>query len=551
MNADRKFEKLKNEMLERFYRIYPEMASYIGLHDPYDNQLSKGDLTLYSDIEKLLEEFENRMKETIDFDELSELKKLEWEYIERALPLHRFFVHEQRQSELNPDAFFPLGYTFFMMIARNYAPFEVRMKAMASRIEQIPQYLKEFRTRFAETRPVKFWLEIALETAQQMTMFFQFLSHLSKGQISVEAQERLDNCVSALDQPLKEHMKWLQELQSKTTDNWALGKDRFEKLLQLRGFEMTSEEILQYGVEALKTLKAERAQIAAQIDPQSSVEEVMTTISLDRPETFEEVLTEAREAMQEAKQFIIENDIVSIYKEDELIVEETPAYLATLIPLAAMIPGSLYDTPPIGVFLMTRPEDMNKPGLDYLSHEGIRGTAVHEAFPGHFLQTSASSRETLIPLFSALITFLGSETWEGWAMYCEEMMLEKGFLKGAKAKMIQLNAAIFRAVRIIVDVRMSRGEMTIEDAVNMGMKETGVSKEAAIAEVRRYTIMPGQPLSYLIGKHLILQLRDEIKEKMGSKFSDRFFHDTITAYGEFPISMIKAFFTRQISKLES
>ncbi|MHA2314072.1 MAG: DUF885 family protein, partial [Candidatus Hermodarchaeia archaeon] len=443
MSADRKFEKLKNEMLERFYRIYPEMASFIGLHDPYDNQLSKGDLSLYSDIENLLEEFVNRMKEKIDFDELSESKKLEWEYVERALPLHRFFVHEQRQSELNPDAFFLLGSTFFMMIARNYAPLEVRMKAMANRIEQIPRYLKEFRTRFAKTRPVKLWLEIALETAHQMPMFFQFLSHLCKGQISVEIQERLDNCVSALEQPLKEHIKWLQGLQSRTTDNWALGKDRFEKLLQLRGYEMTSEEILQFGLEMLKALKVEREQIATQIDPRSSVEEVLTKISLDCPETFEEVLTETRKAMKEAKQFVIENDIVTLHKEDELIVEETPAYLATLIPQAAMIPASIYDNPPIGFFFMTRPEDMTKPGLDYLSHEGIRLCAVHEAFPGHFLQTSASSRETLIPLFSVLITYLGSETSEGWAMYCEEMMLEKGFLKGSKAKMIQLNAAIF------------------------------------------------------------------------------------------------------------
>jgi uncharacterized protein (DUF885 family) len=110
--------------------------------------------------------------------------------------------------------------------------------------------------------------------------------------------------------------------------------------------------------------------------------------------------------------------------------------------------------------------------------------------------------------------------------------------------MIQLNAAIFRLVRIIVDVRMSRGEMTTEDAVNMLMKETGKSKEIAIAEVRRYTTRPGVPLSYIMGKHLILQLRDEIKEKMGSKYSDRFFHDTITAYGAFPISLIKASFTR-------
>jgi len=100
-----------------------------------------------------------------------------------------------------------------------------------------------------------------------------------------------------------------------------------------------------------------------------------------------------------------------------------------------------------------------------------------------------------------------------------------------------------------VDVKLSRGEMSFEEAVEMLVKEAGMSREAAVAEVKRYTQTPGYQLSYLLGKHLILKLKEEVKQKMGDKFDEKFFHDTITANGYLPISMLRKIFERKISKL--
>jgi uncharacterized protein (DUF885 family) len=140
----------------------------------------------------------------------------------------------------------------------------------------------------------------------------------------------------------------------------------------------------------------------------------------------------------------------------------------------------------------------------------------------------------------------GNETVEGWAHYCEQMMAEKGFIKDAESKLIQVNDAIWRAVRIIVDVKLSRGEMSFEEAVQTLMKEAALSQEGAVAEVRRYTQTPGYPLSYLLGKHLILQLKKEMKQKMGSKFDEKLFHDTITANGYLPISLLRTVFDQKL-----
>lgn len=128
-------------------------------------------------------------------------------------------------------------------------------------------------------------------------------------------------------------------------------------------------------------------------------------------------------------------------------------------------------------------------------------------------------------------------------------MREKGFITDLETRFIQINDMIWRAVRIIVDVKLSRGEMSFEEAVEMLVKEAGMSREAAVAEVKRYTQTPGYQLSYLLGKHLILKLKEEVKQKMGDKFDEKFFHDTITANGYLPISMLRKIFERKISKL--
>jgi uncharacterized protein (DUF885 family) len=130
-------------------------------------------------------------------------------------------------------------------------------------------------------------------------------------------------------------------------------------------------------------------------------------------------------------------------------------------------------------------------------------------------------------------------------------MVEKGFITDLETRLIQVNDMIWRAVRIIVDVKLSRGEMSFEEAVEMLVKETGMSREGATGEVKRYTMTPSYALSYLIGKHLIQKLKQELKQKMGDKFDEKSFHDTITANGYLPISMLRKAFDQKIGKLKS
>lgn len=545
LDANNEFETLKEELFGKFFDKNPHFASYLGLHDPYDYLLPKGDTAHVLENLTLFQESTDRMKNTIDYDSLNGSNKIDWQVMEKAIETIRFEVHERRMHELNPDAFDEVGGIFFAMITRDYAPLEKRIDAIIGRLEKLPRFLEEFRSRFENSKPVKLWTEVAIESAKQIPGLFQFIVGATKDKIPEELHGRLLKATGGLMQPLQEHMSWLESLKAKTVEEWALGKEMFEKLLELRGLGMTSDEILQLGFKYLKELKEERARLAAQISPSRSVKEVMKEIEKKAPKTFEEALQVTREAMEEAKRFIIKNDIATVHEEAKLVVEETPAFLAPLIPFAAMMMPSRYDKPMIGVYVVTRPKEIANLG-SHLNYASIRNTAVHEAYPGHFLQGSISNRSSLIHILAD-----SAETVEGWAHYCEQMMMEHGFVTSLESRLIQVNDVIWRAVRIIVDVKLSRGEMSFEEAVKMLMDEVGMSKEGATAEVRRYTQTPGYPLSYLLGKHLILKLREEIEQKMGEKFDEKKFHDTITANGYLPISLLRKVFDQRIAKTKA
>jgi len=465
--------------------------------------------------------------------------------LEKALERGKFDVHERRMHELNPDAFDEIDNIFFLMITRDYAALEKRIDAIIARIRKLPEYLEEFRSRFEQTSPVKLWTEVAIESAQQMPELFKYLVASTKGKISEQLHRRLVEATSGLEQPFQEHMRWLQSLKSKTTETWALGKEKFERLIKIRDLGMNSEEILQLGFDYLKKLKAERERIAAHIAPNKSFQEVMKMIEDNAPKTFEEALKATRDTMEEAKQFIFEKNIATIHEEDKLIVTETPAFAAPLIPFAAMFMPSRFDKPMTGVYIVTRPKKIENL-RNHLNYANLRNTAVHEAFPGHFLQGAISNRSSLIHIFAD-----GTETTEGWAHYCEQMMMEHGFTKSLESRLTQINDAIWRAVRIIVDVKLSRGEMSFDEAVDMLVKEAGMSREGAVAEVRRYTQTPSYALSYLLGKHLIIQLREEIKQKMGIKYNEKAFHDIITANGYLPIALLRKVFDQEIGQIKS
>jgi uncharacterized protein (DUF885 family) len=125
---------------------------------------------------------------------------------------------------------------------------------------------------------------------------------------------------------------------------------------------------------------------------------------------------------------------------------------------------------------------------------------------------------------------------EGWGMYSEQLMREQGFDDAPNFRLNMYTDAIWRACRIILDIRMHRGEVDVEEAVRYLVEETSFEEPNARAEVNRYTYTPTYQLSYLLGKVLLLQLRADEQRRLGKAFSLKAFHDTLLRNGSLPIS---------------
>ena len=162
----------------------------------------------------------------------------------------------------------------------------------------------------------------------------------------------------------------------------------------------------------------------------------------------------------------------------------------------------------------------------------ISNTSIHEAYPGHHLQLALAARHP--SLTRAQVS--APEFVEGWGMYSEQMMREQGFDDGPEFRVALATDAIWRAARIVLDVLMHRGEVSIEEAAAFLIEHTGFERPNALAEARRYTYTPTYNLSYLLGKVLLLGLRDEERRRLGAAFSLRGFHDTLLNGGSLPIS---------------
>jgi uncharacterized protein (DUF885 family) len=121
-------------------------------------------------------------------------------------------------------------------------------------------------------------------------------------------------------------------------------------------------------------------------------------------------------------------------------------------------------------------------------------------------------------------------------MYSEQLMREQGFDDAPNFRTALYTDAIWRACRIILDVRMHRGELTVDEATDFLVGHTRFEVANARAEVNRYTYTPTYQLSYLLGKVLLLQLRTDEQNRLGPKFDLRAFHDTLLNNGSLPIS---------------
>jgi uncharacterized protein (DUF885 family) len=162
----------------------------------------------------------------------------------------------------------------------------------------------------------------------------------------------------------------------------------------------------------------------------------------------------------------------------------------------------------------------------------LRSLVYHETVPGHHFQIALELENTDLPAFRQLRVFGGiSAPVEGWALYAERLAAESGWYDGDPEGLLgQLDSALFRARRLVVDTGLHALRWTRQQAIAYGIEAS---------EVERYVVNPGQACSYMIGQLKIVELREKARTALGQRFSLREFHNVVLGTGSVPLELLE------------
>jgi len=531
-DADRQFETLVTERFERLLRDFPIFGTWLGVHNADDHL---GDFSREAKLEQTA--LEHRFLadiRQIDPQSLSELFRFERELAINAAERSIFDDEVHRVWERRASASDEIGDGLFLLFARDFAPLPERLVSIAGRLEEATRVLQQARGRMGD-RPVRLWNEMEAESTESLPTFLDEILAAARGEWSEDSPEmkRLAEAVDATRAALKDYAVWLRSVVESADDDFPLGSKEYDQLVGLRAFDgLTTDDILQIGLDQLASNHEGRRLAAAEIDPDADVATVLTRIKEDHPQSFEAALDGYRDAMFRSRDFIREHGLATIPENESLSVIPTPEYLRNVMPFAAYFQPAKFDAERKGIYIVTPSVDGDPRAMMEHNWASISNTSIHEAYPGHHQQLSAAVAH---PSITRLLID-APEFTEGWGMYCEQMMREQGFDASPQHRVIMFTDAIWRSCRIILDVRLHRGEISVADAIDFLVKETGFERPQATAEVHRYTYTPTYQLSYLLGKVMLLRLREDERHRLGDAFSLRDFHDALLYSGSIPVS---------------
>ena len=437
----------------------------------------------------------------------------------------------------------------FTLMERKFAPPDERLRSLIAREKQMPALLDAARINLKN--PPRIYTEIAVEQLPGIIGFFQKdvpLAFADAQDPAVRAEFAQTNLavVTALDG----YLAWLKsDLLPRSHGDYRIGADAFQKKLAYDEMVDTPlDKLLEIGWADLRKNQAHFNELAKEIEPGKDPRDVLEELGANHPAP-DHLLDSFRATFDGLLSFIRTHQIVTVPSDIRPIVEETPPFMRATTFASMDTPGPFEAHATEAYFNVTLPDPSMSPaeveGYMHSFNVGtVISTAVHEAYPGHYVQFLWLPQAP-----SKVRKLLGANTdVEGWAHYCEQMMLDEGYGQpGAGAKdereskflrLGQLQDALLRNARFIVGIEMHTGKMSFDDAVAFFQKEGYQGKETAMVEAKRGTSDPTY-LYYTLGKLEIMKLRDDMKKKQGAAFSLEKFHDDFLRQGFPPIKIVR------------
>jgi uncharacterized protein (DUF885 family) len=540
------------QYLDEHFRRRPLDATRLGDHR-FDQLL--GDLTPAAQAEwvALLRKTLHELPRRVEYRKLTRAAQIDYEIFRHDLTRSIWLAENTNPLAEDPRIYAAcFGDGIYLILTQSTAPRAAKIKNCIARMRQFPKAVAAAETNFRN--PPYVLVQTAINQNRGAIAFYRDGIYQLVGE--TPQLSALRPAARKAVKVLKEYQNFLESnLLLRAGGDWRIGKEKFGKKLELElDAGLTADQVLAEAEAESRRVEREMYVIARQLwsrefpdkplppdDPKgrrSTIQEVLARLNNDHGQVAD-LVRDVRGTVARIKAFIKERDIVRLPEPDRCRILEMPefqrgfsvAYLnqaPALDPQAESVyavspPPRSWDTRRVSSFM----EEYNRHMLQVLT--------IHEAYPGHYVQLAYSNRH---PSLIRRVLFSGVFA-EGWAVYCEQMMLDEGYGKGHLAlRLNQLKWYLRTVANAILDYRMHAGGMTDAEALAFLTGRAYQSEGEAVGKIARAKLSSCQLSTYFVGRTAFYRLRQQVQRRRGEKFNLGRFHEEVLRHGTLPVKYL-------------
>jgi uncharacterized protein (DUF885 family) len=571
--GSKKFAVLSDQFMKDSLALAPTNASAAGYHTHLDAKSGKtvaldaelDDLSLESIAQQrtFYANWRDRFHKETPPSALDPEDAADWQLIDDQIGLNLLEFDHIRSYKHNPTVGVELiGNALFLPLTQSYAPHDVRVGDVLSRVSQIPRLLAQVQPYLSDSGPV--WISTAVdENAGNIDL----IEHTLAAEIPAGSalKSKYDAVAPPAIKSLREFSAWLQNSLAKQPSNltWRLGKELYDqKFALVMESSVTPEEVLANADQDMKSVRAEMLQIAiplhAQMYPDHNdhsnlgehdrenviIQEVLLKISDHHPSADQLQPTISADLVAITK-FIREKKIVSLGSGDNLKVIPTPPFERGIYSVAGFHSAPPLEPKAEAQYWVT-PIDPEMPAANVESKLReyndftLQWLSIHEALPGHYVQ--AEHANSIQPERRRLLRSLyaNGAYVEGWAEYIAQVMMDEGFLDNdPRFRMVMRKIRLRVISNAILDIKMHTMNMTDQEALDLMTKESFQTQAEAEGKLLRVKLSSTQLPTYYVGIREWFALRQKYQATAGNNFNLLKFHDFVLDEGALPVPVVE------------
>ncbi len=495
----------------------------------------------------------------LNFAQLSRAQQVDYRLLENELQYRLWADGTLQDWAWNPQIYNDIAAgALYGLAARDFAPWDVRLKAATARMEALPAFLAESRRQLVPARVPKIFAETVARQNPGIIEIAQGMLAPHKDTLSPQDQTRFDTALAALKKAVAEQQSWITDtLIPNAKGDFRLGAKLYDQKMKFALVsDITRPQLKALALQAKADTRAEMYALARKVlagkagapplpdmpdaaQQQAGIEAALALSYAQHPARAD-LEAKARETLATATDFVRAKGFIRM--------PDGPVRVITM-PKFQQGNAVAYNDPPGALekgqqnFYAVSPipdEWSDAQANSFLAEYNnymIHDLSIHEAMPGHYMQLDHANRNA-----STLRAYLGSGPFvEGWAVYSEGVMKDEGYLNGDPLFALTVLKMRLRSItNTLLDIGIQTEGMTREEAMALMMQGAFQQEREAAGKWVRANLSSVQLLSYFTGYEEHRALRAEATRRWGKTFTLRRYHDTVLSYGSPPAKYVKA-----------